>query len=87
MGTQRGDEQFMSAKDDEVQQAILTGYYNAIMIYLKVANETIAKGGNISDGEAMVRRISNRTFKGTCKNKQASLTHNKIRYFVYSFSL
>ena len=61
---QKGDEETVSVDDDEVQQAILTGYYNAVMIYLKVANETLAKHKNLSDGAEIVRSISNRTFEG-----------------------
>ncbi|XP_005105995.1 atrial natriuretic peptide receptor 1-like [Aplysia californica] len=65
---EKGDEEVVSVTDKEVQQAILAGYYNAIMIYLAVANETLAAGGNLSDGFEMVRRISNRTFKGIAGN-------------------
>ena len=61
---EEGDEEIVSANDREVQQAILAGYYNSIMVYLSAANETIAAGGNISDGEAMARKMSNKTFEG-----------------------
>ncbi|GFO07276.1 guanylate cyclase [Plakobranchus ocellatus] len=53
-----------TAAAEEVQQTILTGYYNAFMMYLQVANETIARGGNLRDGVGIVRAISNRTFQG-----------------------
>ncbi|KAK3783192.1 hypothetical protein RRG08_046985 [Elysia crispata] len=53
-----------TASAEEVQQTILTGYYNAIMMYLQVANETLAEGGHLRDGVGIVRAISNRTFQG-----------------------
>ena len=58
------DQERVTAESDEVQQEILTGYYNAVMMYLEVANETLHRGGNISDGVAMVNRMSNRNFQG-----------------------
>ena len=65
---EQADMDSVSADDREVQQAILAGYYNAIMIYLKVANETLAEGGDLSDGRDIVRRISNRNFEGIAGN-------------------
>ncbi|GFS18057.1 atrial natriuretic peptide receptor 3 [Elysia marginata] len=53
-----------TAAAEEVQQTILTGYYNAIMMYLQVANETLAEDRHLQDGVAIVRAISNRTFQG-----------------------
>ncbi|CAG5128953.1 unnamed protein product, partial [Candidula unifasciata] len=44
--------------------AILAGYYNAIMMYLTVVNETVNEGGTIRDGKEIVKRMSNRTFFG-----------------------
>ena len=65
---EQADMDSVSADDREVQQAILAGYYNAIMIYLKVANETLAEGRKLSDGRDIVRRISNRNFEGIAGN-------------------
>ena len=59
-----GDETTVTANDREVQQAILAGYYNAIMIYLQIANETLAEGQTLRDGQNIVKRITNRTFDG-----------------------
>lgn len=47
-----------------MQQALLAGYYNAMMMYLTVANETLADDGNLTDGIGLVRRMKNRTFSG-----------------------
>lgn len=47
-----------------MQQAILAGYYNSIMMYLTVANETFSEGANIADGKEIVKRMSNRTYDG-----------------------
>nr|KAI8750022.1 atrial natriuretic peptide receptor 2-like [Biomphalaria glabrata] len=48
--------------DTSAQQYILSGYYNSFLVYLTAVNETLAVGGNISDGISLVKRMCNRTY-------------------------
>lgn len=49
--------------DDAVSTSV-TAFYDAVLLYGLALNETLAKGGNQSDGAAIVRAMWNKTFSG-----------------------
>uniref|UniRef100_A0A2C9KKX9 Receptor ligand binding region domain-containing protein n=1 Tax=Biomphalaria glabrata TaxID=6526 RepID=A0A2C9KKX9_BIOGL len=55
--------------DTSAQQYILSGYYNSFLVYLTAVNETLAVGGNISDGISLVKRMCNRTYLGERRSR------------------
>ncbi|KAH9504635.1 Nitrogen permease reactivator protein [Bulinus truncatus] len=57
-------EEYMNQNSQLAQQYILTGYYNAFFIYLNAVNETIAEGGNFTDGLSIAHKMKNRTYLG-----------------------
>ncbi|XP_071097815.1 atrial natriuretic peptide receptor 1-like [Haliotis cracherodii] len=57
---------------------LLTGFYDAIMIYADVINETLAQGGDPTDGSDVTRRVWNRTFNGI--GGRVSINDNGDKY-------
>ncbi|KAK3797487.1 hypothetical protein RRG08_042087 [Elysia crispata] len=43
------------------------GYYDAVMMYAQVLNESLAEGGSPTDGLAITRSLVNRTFSGVLR--------------------
>ena len=41
-------------------------YYESVMLYTQVLNETLAAGEDVRDGLAMTQKMWNRTFEGLC---------------------
>ena len=39
-------------------------FHDAVVLYALALNETLAAGGDVSDGAAITRRMWNRTFQG-----------------------
>ncbi|XP_067653292.1 atrial natriuretic peptide receptor 1-like [Haliotis asinina] len=57
---------------------LLTGFYDAIVIYAAVINETLAQGGDPTDGIGVTRRMWNRTFNGI--GGRVSINDNGDKY-------
>lgn len=49
---------------NESVSTFVTAFYDAVLLYGLALNETLAKGGNQSDGAAIVRAMWNKTFLG-----------------------
>lgn len=49
---------------NESVSTFVTAFYDAVLLYGLALNETLAKGYNQSDGEAIVRAMWNKTFSG-----------------------
>lgn len=47
--------------------------YDAIYLYAIALNETLAAGGDKKDGRAIVHRMLNKEFEGTCPVTQKSV--------------
>lgn len=49
---------------NESVSTFVTAFYDAVLLYGLALNETLARGGNQSDGEAIVKAMWNKTFSG-----------------------
>lgn len=49
---------------NESVSTFVTSFYDAVLLYGLALNETIEKGGNQSDGIAIVKAMWNKTFTG-----------------------
>jgi len=49
---------------NESVSTFVTAFYDAVLLYGLALNETLARGGNQSDGSAIVKAMWNRTFTG-----------------------
>nr|KAI8750182.1 atrial natriuretic peptide receptor 1-like [Biomphalaria glabrata] len=63
---------------NQAQQYLLTGYHNAFLVYLTAVNETLAEGGNISDGLSLVRKMCNRTYDGVSGSFRLNEVGNRV---------
>nr|XP_033780286.1 atrial natriuretic peptide receptor 1 [Geotrypetes seraphini] len=57
-------EHFNFTSEDGLMNYITAGFYDGIMMYAEAVNKTLAKGGSISNGTAVVMEMWNRTFYG-----------------------
>lgn len=48
----------------ESVSTFVTAFYDAVLLYGLALNETLARGGNQSDGAAIVKAMWNKTFTG-----------------------
>ncbi|XP_055884302.1 atrial natriuretic peptide receptor 1-like isoform X2 [Biomphalaria glabrata] len=82
--TYSDEEENVNQSSIMAQQHILSGYYNAFMIYLTAVNETLAEGKNISDGIRLVDRMGNRTYVGKTGVIQIDYEGNRVINFSFS---
>lgn len=58
------EEKYNYTFGNESVSTFVTAFYDAVLLYGLALNETLQKGGNQSDGEAIVRAMWGKTFTG-----------------------
>ena len=58
----RSRSSFNQSYHEESVNSIISGFHDSVLIYGAALNETLATGGDPNDGEALARRLWNRTF-------------------------
>lgn len=58
------EEKYNFTFGNESVSTFVTAFYDAVLLYGLALNETLAKGGNQSDGTAIVKAMWNKTFTG-----------------------
>jgi len=58
------EEKYNYTFGNESVSTFVTAFYDAVLLYGLALNETLARGGNQSDGTAIVKAMWNRTFTG-----------------------
>lgn len=58
------EEKYNYTFGNESVSTFVTAFYDAVLLYGLALNETLARGGNQSDGTAIVKAMWNKTFTG-----------------------
>lgn len=58
------EEKYNYTFGNESVSTFVTAFYDAVLLYGLALNETLANGGNQSDGTAIVKAMWNKTFTG-----------------------
>ncbi|KAH9504643.1 Nitrogen permease reactivator protein [Bulinus truncatus] len=78
------EEDTLNETNPQAQQYILSSYYNAFVVYLGALNDTLVKGGNLSDGLGLVSRMRNKTYIGAASMVQLDNDGNRAINFSIS---
>ncbi|XP_046998481.1 atrial natriuretic peptide receptor 1-like [Schistocerca americana] len=66
----------------ETISTFVTAFYDAVLLYAIALNETLFYGGSEMDGQAVVRRMWNRTFAGIAGNVSIDENGDRITEYV-----
>ncbi|XP_034865513.1 atrial natriuretic peptide receptor 1 isoform X3 [Mirounga leonina] len=61
---ERGDGQDISAHQAFQVNTIPASFHDGLLLYVQAVTETLARGGTVTDGEAITQRMWNRSFQG-----------------------
>ncbi|XP_045732371.1 atrial natriuretic peptide receptor 1 isoform X1 [Mirounga angustirostris] len=57
-------EQFNFTMEDGLVNTIPASFHDGLLLYVQAVTETLARGGTVTDGEAITQRMWNRSFQG-----------------------